>query len=58
MAKVIISFFVFYSIFHIGIHAFRALTDSEKWSLTKTVFYSILCSVLTIATLTTIVILF
>ena len=58
MAKVILSFFVFYFIFHIGIHAFRSLTDSEKWSLTKTVFYSILCSVLTIATLTTIVILF
>lgn len=58
MIKLILTFLVVYSIFHLGIHAFRALTNSEKWSLTKTVAYSILCSTLTVATLTTIVILF
>ena len=58
MTKIILTFFIFYTVFHVGIHAFKSLTDSEKWSLTKTVAYSIMCSVLTVATLTTIVILF
>lgn len=58
MIKIILTFFVFYTVFHVGIQTIRSLTDSEKWSLTKTVAYSMLCSALTIATLTTIVILF
>lgn len=58
MGKIILTFFVFYTFFHLGIRAVAALTDSEKLSLKKTVAFSILCSVLTLTTLTTIVVLF
>mgnify|MGYP003346164386 FL=1 len=58
MIKLIVTFIVAYTIFHIGIHTFISLSDADKWSLTKTVAYSILCSLITIVTLTTIVILF
>ena len=58
MIKLILTFFVVYVFFHLGLHAFVALPRSDKWCLTKTVAYSIMCSVLTVAILTTIVILF
>lgn len=58
MIKTILTFIAIYAFFHLGIHTVKTLTDGERWSLTKTVIYSIICSVLTLATLTTIVILF
>lgn len=46
------------ALFYFGIPAWRSLTGKEKWSLTKHVSYTILCSVLSFVTLALIVILF
>ena len=45
-------------LFHFGIDAWRSMTGKEKWSLTKHVSYTIMCSVLAFLTLVLIVILF
>jgi hypothetical protein len=44
--------------FFMGIQAVRTLNGKEAWVLTKTVGYSILCSLLTIAVLVSIVVVF
>jgi hypothetical protein len=43
---------------HFGITAWRKMEGKERWSLTKTAFYSILVSLLALAVMTVIVILF
>lgn len=58
MIRILLSFFVMTAFFWFGIESFRKATGKQKWQLTKTVAYSILCSVLSIIVLTTIVILF
>lgn len=58
MIRMILIFLIVYALFHTGIHTFRNMSDSDKWSLTKTVVYSIICASLTVLTLTTFVILF
>lgn len=58
MIRMILIFLIVYALFHIGIQTFRNMSDSDKWSLTKTVVYSIICASLTVLTLTTFVILF
>jgi hypothetical protein len=51
-------FALVFGMFWIGIPAIRTLTGLEKWNLTKTVSYAILCAVLTLLVLVGIVILF
>jgi|694.fasta_scaffold33477_10 hypothetical protein len=58
MIRLIIAFVVLYGFFHVGIDFLRLLNEQEKLSLTKTVVYSIICSLLTVITLTIFVILF
>lgn len=58
MTKILIMFFGLFFSFYFGILAFRALSGLEKLQLAKTVLYSALCTVLSIVTMTTIVILF
>lgn len=43
---------------HFGISTWRKLEGKERWSLTKTAFYSIIVSSLALLVMTTIVILF
>jgi hypothetical protein len=43
---------------HFGITAWRKMEGKERWSLTKTAFYSIIVSLLALAVMTVIVILF
>jgi len=42
----------------VGIELFRSLTNKEKWALTKTIGYAIMCSVIALVITTGIVILF
>jgi hypothetical protein len=58
MIRVFLAFLILTAIFWFGIAAFRKTTGKEKWQLTKIAAYSILCSVLALAVLITIVILF
>lgn len=58
MIKGIYGFLILFFLFYFGIQFIRTLTGKEKWRLTKTFFYSILCAALSIAVLITIVILF
>jgi hypothetical protein len=58
MIRVFLAFFVLVAVFWFGIAAFRKTTGKEKWQLTKIAAYSILCSVLALAILISIVILF
>ena len=51
MIGALIIFALLFGAFWIGIPAFRTLTGSEKWKLTKTVLYAILCAVLTLLVL-------
>jgi hypothetical protein len=58
MIRVFLIFGLLFGAFWIGIPAFRTLTGLEKWKLTKTVGYAILCAVLTLLVLFGFVILF
>ena len=58
MIRMFLVFALVFGAFWIGIPAFRTLTGLEKWELTKTVGYAILCAVLTMLVLIGLVILF
>jgi len=58
MIKILLGFAVFFALFFYGINFLRHLSGKDRWALTKTVIYSIICTVLTIVALTSIVILF
>jgi hypothetical protein len=58
MIRLWLVFIVFAVLIHFSIVSWRALSGKEKWSLTKTLGYSIIVSLLAVAVMTTIVILF
>jgi len=58
VGKIIIGIISIFIIFFFGIDIFRKMTGKEKISLTKWLGYSISCSLLTILTVATIVLLF
>ena len=58
MIRLWLAFAVLAAIIHFGITAWRNMTGRDRLSLTKTVAYSILVSLLTVLVLTVIVILF
>ena len=58
MIRVFLAFLILTALFWFGIAAVRKTTGREKWRLTKIAVYSILCSVLALAVLISIVILF
>ncbi len=58
MIKILLAFIVVFGLFFLGIKAVREMTDKERWSLTKTLTYSIICAVLTLAALAGFVLIF
>jgi uncharacterized membrane protein len=58
MIKMLLIFGLLFAGFFMGIQALRTLNGKEAWVLTKIVGYSILCSLLTIAVLVSIVVVF
>jgi hypothetical protein len=58
MAKIILAFLAVFALFFFGIKVFRSLSGMEKWTLTKYLAYSILCTLLATGSLITFVILF
>jgi hypothetical protein len=58
MIRLWLVFAVFAALIHFGITAWRNLNGKERWSLTKTAFYSIIVSLLALMVMTALVILF
>jgi hypothetical protein len=58
MIRLWLVFAILAVLIHLGITAWRNLNGKERWTLTKTAFYSILVSLLALAVMTTLVILF
>lgn len=58
MIRIWFSFAVLAFLIHIGITQWRAMSGKEKWTLTKSVGYSIIVSLLAIAVMSFIVLMF
>jgi hypothetical protein len=58
MIKLWLAFIIFVALIHCGFTVWRQLERKERWSLTKTAFYSIIVSLLAVLVITVIVILF
>ena len=58
MVKIILGFLAVFFSFYIGIDVFRQLTGKEKWVLTKTLLYSIMCASAAVGSIALIVALF
>jgi hypothetical protein len=58
MVKVILAFLILFVLFFAGITLARNMTGKEALALTKMLGYSTLCSLLTIAVLISIVVIF
>lgn len=58
MIKVLLAVVLLFLIFFFGLKTVRSLSSLEAWRLTKLVAYSILCSLLTVAVLIAIVVIF
>jgi hypothetical protein len=58
MIRLWLAFVIFAVSIHFGITIWRKMEEKERWSLTKTAFYSIIVSLLALAVMTAIVVLF
>jgi hypothetical protein len=58
IGRAILTFLILFGAFYFGINSWRAMAGKDQWELAKAVLYSIICSVLTLVTLTIFVILF
>jgi len=58
MIRVILAFAILSMLIHFGITGWRSMTGKERWSLTKTISYSIIVSLLAIVVMMFIVVLF
>lgn len=58
MIRMLIAFFVVFLLIAGGISVFRKLTGLEKFSIIKTIAYSVFCGILTIIVIATIIVLF
>jgi hypothetical protein len=58
MIRLWFAFAILAVLIHFGITVWRRMERKERWSLTKTAFYSIIVSLLALAVMTAIVVLF
>lgn len=58
MIRIWVGFIVLFAVFYFGIPAFRHMTGKEKWDVTKIFLFSIMCSLLAVATMLLFVFLF
>ena len=58
MIRFVFVFVILAVLIHFGITAWQKMSGSERWSLTKTAFYSIIVSLLAIVAMMFIVVLF
>ena len=58
MIRFVFVFAILAVLIHFGITVWRKMERKERWSLTKSLFYSIIVSLLALAVMTAIVVLF
>jgi hypothetical protein len=58
MIRLWLAFAILAVLIHLGITTWRKMEDKEQWTLTKSIAYSILVSLLAVLAMTAIVILF
>ena len=58
MIRLWLAFIILAVLIHFGITVWRKMEGKEQWALTKTLFYSIIVSLLALAVMTAIVIIF
>lgn len=58
MIRVYLAFVIIAILIGFGITAFRQMSGKEKWDLTKTIAFSVGCSILSLCILVTLVVLF
>jgi hypothetical protein len=58
MIRIIFAFVILAVLIHFGIMSWQKMSGSERWSLTKTAFYSIIVSLLAIVVMMFMVVLF
>ena len=58
MIRLWLAFAVLAALVHFGITAWRNMEGKERWTLTKSIGYSIIVALLALAVMTTLVILF
>jgi hypothetical protein len=58
MIRLWLSFAILAVLIHLGITTWRKMEGKDRWSLTKSIVYSIIVSLLALAVMTVIVILF
>ncbi len=58
MIKILLTFVFFTAVIAFAIKTVRQMTGKEKWALTKTLGYAIICSSLAFAAMVALVILF
>ena len=58
MIRLWLVFAILFAGFYFGIPAFRKLKGKEKWNLTKTLLFSMMCSLLAVVAMVIIVVLF
>jgi len=58
MIRLWLVFAILFAGFYFAIPALRKLNGKEKWNLTKTFLFSLMCSLLAVSAMVTIVILF
>jgi cytochrome c oxidase assembly factor CtaG len=58
MIRLWLAFAILFAAFYFAIPAFRNMKGKEKWDLTKTLLFSLLCSFLAVGAMVLIVVLF
>jgi hypothetical protein len=58
MIRVFLAFAILAALIHFGIMGWRSMSGKDRWSLTKSIGYSIIVSLLALVVMTTLVILF
>lgn len=58
MIRVFLAFAILSALLHFGIMGWRSMSGKERWSLTKSLGYSIIVALLAMVVMTAIVILF
>jgi cytochrome c oxidase assembly factor CtaG len=58
MIRLWLVFAILFAVFYFVIPAFRKMKGKEKWNVTKTLLFSLVCSLLAVSAMVLIVILF
>ena len=58
MIRIILTFVILAALIHFGIQSWRSMTGKQRWSLTKTLGYSIIISLTAVVLMMFIVVLF